>query len=196
MKQNLLPVLMVVALALTACSGSSQQHQSKSDGQQNVKAAKAEGKISPKSLLVPLKNRKGKKAGQAQLIQTKQGVKITVEAMGLTPGLHAIHIHETGKCTPPDFESAGGHFNPFGKEHGLNNPKGPHAGDLPNITVSKDGTVRTVIFAKMVTLKKGMKNSLLDRDGSALVIHAKKDDNLSQPSGAAGDRVICGVISG
>lgn len=196
MRKRVLPVFLITALALSACGAAGQNQQGKASGSHPEKIQQAAGKTSPKSLLVPLKDRNGKKVGQARLMQTPQGVKISLEASGLTPGMHGIHIHETGKCVPPDFESTGGHFNPFGKEHGLKNPKGPHAGDLPNITVGTDGTVQTTLLDKLVTLKKGAKNSLLDQDGSALVIHAGKDDNMSQPSGNSGKRVVCGEING
>ncbi|HET7615795.1 MAG TPA: superoxide dismutase family protein, partial [Bacillales bacterium] len=99
-----------------------------------------------------------------------------------------------GKCVSPDFKSAGEHFNPFGKEHGLANPRGPHAGDLPNIVVGQNGKVNATFLARNVTLMKGKKNSLLDRNGSALIIHSQPDDNKSQPSGNSGARVMCGKI--
>ncbi|HET7628505.1 MAG TPA: superoxide dismutase family protein [Bacillales bacterium] len=193
MRIKMVAMLTVLCLGISACSGTEQDSANKNDGRQ-VKADPVAGDGAGKSLTVPLVNAKGKKSGEARLVQTSDGVKIHVQASGLKPGKHGIHIHEFGKCTPPDFKSAGEHFNPFGKQHGLANPKGPHAGDLPNLVVGKSGEVEASFTAKYVTLKQGKNNSLLDADGSALVIHADPDDNKSQPSGNSGARVLCGVI--
>jgi Cu-Zn family superoxide dismutase len=141
-----------------------------------------------------LVNNQGKKVGEATLTQTPQGVKIVMTVENLPPGVHAFHIHAKGVCTLPDFQSAGGHFNPFGKEHGLKNPAGPHAGDLPNITVGPDGKAKVEVIAKLVTLKEGEKNSLFQPGGTSLVIHAGPDDNVSDPAGNAGPRIACGAI--
>ncbi|KMY53371.1 superoxide dismutase [Bacillus sp. FJAT-27231] len=145
--------------------------------------------------VIDLKNGEGKKVGTAELKQTEEGVAIKVDASELPPGEHGFHIHETGKCDGPDFESAGGHFNPTNASHGMNHEKGPHAGDLPNLNVGKDGTVKTEMIAKDVSLNSGEDHSLLDQDGSALVIHEKADDGKSQPAGDAGSRIACGAIS-
>ncbi|WP_285614502.1 superoxide dismutase family protein [Pseudobacillus badius] len=144
---------------------------------------------------IDLKNSEGKKVGIAQLKQTDKGVSIQVEASDLPPGEHGFHLHETGKCDAPGFESAGGHFNPGKASHGMNHEKGPHAGDLPNLTVGKDGKVKAEMVAEHVTLNSGKAHSLFDEDGSALVIHEKADDGKSQPAGDAGTRIACGVIS-
>lgn len=144
---------------------------------------------------VTLKNSDGDNVGTAELEQVDEGVKVTLDATHLPPGTHAIHFHETGSCEAPDFKSAGDHFNPTEAEHGLENSKGPHAGDLPNIEVDEDGSVKDEIIADMVTLERGEDNSLLDEDGTALVIHADEDDNKSQPAGDAGDRIVCGEIA-
>ncbi|WP_432806510.1 superoxide dismutase family protein [Lederbergia lenta] len=138
-------------------------------------------------------NTEGAKIGKASLSETKEGVKIDLKAEGMEPGIKAIHIHETAKCDPPDFKSAGAHFNPGHREHGFENPKGFHAGDLPNIEISDKGTVNVSIVAPNVTLQQGEK-SLLDEDGSALVIHEKADDYKTDPAGNAGDRIACGTI--
>ena len=122
-------------------------------------------------------------------------MRIFLPAQGLEPGEHGIHIHEKGDITP-DFEAAGEHFNPTGAQHGFNNPKGPHAGDLENITVREDKTADYSTATDRVTLASGKENSLLDEDGSALVIHAKADDYTTDPSGGSGDRVVAGVIEG
>ncbi len=151
--------------------------------QANAQTAKAE-----------LKNSKGEKIGTATFTQEAEGVKITLEASNLPPGSHGFHIHAVGKCEPPDFKSAGAHFNPTGKKHGLQNPEGPHAGDLPNLTVGPDGKVKVEVIAKQVTLGEG-KNSLLQPEGTALVIHANPDDEKTDPAGNSGDRIACGVIT-
>jgi Cu-Zn family superoxide dismutase len=110
----------------------------------------------------------------------------------LPPGTRAFHIHEVGRCEPP-FESAGGHFNPTGKQHGKDNPGGPHAGDLPNLEVPQSGGLKIEVTAKNVSLDGG-RDALLDADGAALVVHADPDDYTSDPAGRAGKRLACGVI--
>jgi superoxide dismutase, Cu-Zn family len=141
-----------------------------------------------------LKDRDGRSIGRATFREQTIGVVIQFQVKGLSPGLHAVHVHAVGQCTAPAFTSAGSHFNPTQKKHGLNNPEGPHAGDLPNMLVAQDGSGRYEVFADGVTLKGGPA-SLLDSDGSALVIHAGVDDNSTDPAGNAGDRVACGVIT-
>jgi Cu-Zn family superoxide dismutase len=142
-----------------------------------------------------LVNTKGERMGEATLTETPKGVKIGLQVEHLPPGVHAFHIHENGVCATPDFASAGGHFNPFGKEHGFENPAGPHAGDLPNITVAPDGTAKVEMYTKLVTLKEGPKNSLFKPGGTSLVIHAGADDYVTDPAGNAGPRIACGVIT-
>jgi superoxide dismutase, Cu-Zn family len=129
--------------------------------------------------------------GSAQLNQLEQGVQIVIAVSGLPVGKHALHIHETGACEPP-FESAGGHFNPTGAEHGFDSPGGPHAGDLPNIYVG-EGALEVEYITDRVTLADG-ETSLFDEDGSAIVIHEGQDDYVSEPAGDAGNRLACGVI--
>ncbi|MGP8049899.1 MAG: superoxide dismutase family protein [Desulfobaccales bacterium] len=142
-----------------------------------------------------LVNAQGQKVGEAKFTQTPTGVLIDLILENMPPGVHAMHIHEKGVCQPPDFTSAGGHFNPFGKEHGLKNPLGPHAGDLPNIEVGQDGRATVQILAPLVTLKEGEKNSLFQAGGTSLVIHEHPDDQMSQPVGNAGPRIACGPIT-
>lgn len=122
------------------------------------------------------------------------GVLIQLDAERLPAGEHAFHIHQTGRCDAPTFESAGGHYAPRGRQHGFLVPAGPHAGDLPNLHVPQDGRLVIEVLARDVTLRPGAPNTLFDEDGSALVVHAGADDYRSQPSGDAGGRVACGVI--
>jgi Cu-Zn family superoxide dismutase len=150
---------------------------------------------SAETAVAELQNGESQTVGTAELEQTDEGVLIRLEASELEPGTHGFHIHETGKCEAPDFESAGGHFNPTDASHGADHEEGPHAGDLLNIEVGEDGVVQTEVTADQVTLKTGEQNSLLSEAGTALVIHAKADDNTSQPAGDAGERIACGVIS-
>lgn len=141
-----------------------------------------------------IKNAQGKSVGTASLRETKDGVLITVNGKDLPEGLHAVHIHSVGKCEGPAFTSAAGHFDPLGKKHGLKNPDGPHAGDLPDMYVNKDGVGRYQALMESLTLSSG-ETSIFDSDGSAIVIHATADDNMTDPAGNSGDRIACGVIA-
>jgi Cu-Zn family superoxide dismutase len=141
-----------------------------------------------------LKDSKGEKIGEAKFTEMKEGVKVSVKVSGLTPGKHGIHIHQVGKCEGPDFKSSGGHFNPFGKKHGLENPQGAHGGDLPNLVVKKDGKAKAEFVAKGITLKGEGDNSLFHSGGTSLMIHASEDDEKTDPAGNSGARIVCGVI--
>ncbi|MBI2114289.1 MAG: superoxide dismutase family protein [candidate division NC10 bacterium] len=140
-----------------------------------------------------LKNAKGDVVGTAALWEDEGGVRVFAEVRGLPPGRHGIHLHAVGKCDPPEFATAGAHFNPEGKKHGLANPQGPHAGDLPNLDVAADGTGQVHYLARRVTLAPGPA-SLLDADGTAVVVHAGADDHVTDPTGNSGGRIACGVI--
>ncbi|MEO6165753.1 MAG: superoxide dismutase family protein [Candidatus Binatia bacterium] len=141
-----------------------------------------------------LKDKDGKTIGRASFVEVDNGVRVRLEAKGLSAGLHAVHIHAVGKCEAPAFTSAGGHFNPSQKKHGYKNPDGAHGGDLPNMLVAKDGAGRFEAMTDAVTLRAGP-NSVFDADGSALVVHAGVDDHTTDPTGNAGDRAACGVIA-
>lgn len=135
----------------------------------------------------------GKSVGTATLKAASAGVEVRLDLNGLPPGEHALHFHEIPMCDAPSFESAGAHLNPAGKQHGLENPLGPHSGDMNNVTVGKDGRLKTTITNKRVTLGSGPAS--LSAAGAALVIHAKPDDMKSDPAGNAGDRIACGVVA-
>ena len=137
----------------------------------------------------------GAEAGTIELSQGEGSVSITGHAMGLTPGDHGIHFHTTGDCdASAKFESAGGHFNPGEHQHGLENPEGVHAGDLPNLTVGDDGMANIELTSDTISLVEGEEGYVFDEDGTALVIHADPDDQMTDPSGNSGDRLLCAVI--
>jgi superoxide dismutase, Cu-Zn family len=136
----------------------------------------------------------GKEIGNVAISEVAQGLRIFAQAENLPPGVHAFHIHETGQCEPPEFESAGGHYNPTGKQHGWDNPQGHHAGDFANVHVHEDGRLAIEYFTDAVTLGEG-ETTLFDDDGSAVVMHEGADDYQSDPAGHAGARIACGVIS-
>jgi len=140
-----------------------------------------------------LKDQNGKFVGSADFMETAGGLLIKLMVSDLEPGQHAVHIHAVGKCEPP-FESAGPHFNPDMHKHGVLSGEG-HAGDLPNLHISDSGALEVEMITTKATLQKGKPNSLLDGDGSSLVIHANADDYLSDPSGNSGSRIACGVIT-
>jgi Cu-Zn family superoxide dismutase len=118
---------------------------------------------------------------------------ISLDLTAAPPGEHAVHIHTVGKCEPPAFKSAGDHFNPGAAKHGIMNPDGPHAGDMPNLHVPDTGKLQIEVLNPAVTL--GKETSLLDEDGAAIVLHAKADDYTTDPTGNAGDRIACGVVT-
>ena len=141
-----------------------------------------------------LVNAAGEPIGKASFEQAPHGVILLVEVTGLPPGTHGIHLHGTGSCAP-DFTAAKGHVNPEGVEHGLRNPNGPDAGDLPNLHVAADGTATAEFYTSRVSVAAGGdRPALLDADGSTVIIHANPDDHLTQPIGGAGGRIGCGVI--
>jgi superoxide dismutase, Cu-Zn family len=135
----------------------------------------------------------GATVGTASFSQTSGGVLVSGSLTGIPSGTHGIHVHETGRCDPP-FTSAGGHFNPDAKQHGFRNPKGPHAGDIPNISVPATGSVRFDLVLPGVSLSG--ERALLDGDGAAIVIHEAADDYATDPAGNSGARIACGVIVG
>ena len=199
MPQRLIFAASVAAIALAACQ---QEAAAPADPNADANAVEATPNSGPVSEApaVPLVDGQGNIIGSVRGGDSDGGAVFQVEARGLPPGVHGMHLHTVGRCEGPAFESAGAHWNPSNKQHGLENPQGAHAGDLANITVGADGTYSgTVTIAGSYLNDAGTQGAaaqrILDADGSALVIHAQPDDNRTDPSGNSGDRIACASFS-
>ncbi|MFN4097874.1 MAG: superoxide dismutase family protein [Sphingomonas sp.] len=185
----------IAALMLTAACGGETTNTAAPDNVTAVVPVEGlvpveNGSAAAESATATLSKADGSAAGSAVATVTPEGLAVTVSVTGITPGEHGVHVHMTGKCDAPGFITAGGHWNPASTQHGLENPQGAHAGDMPNLTVADDGS-GTLSF----TLRSGTMAQLLDADGSAFVVHAGKDDQKTDPSGDSGDRIACGVFA-
>jgi Cu-Zn family superoxide dismutase len=148
------------------------------------------GSGAERTATAPLRTAAGADAGTVTATQAGDAIRIRIDARGMPAGIHGAHVHTTGRCDAPDFTTAGGHWNPTGKQHGTSNPAGPHAGDAPNLTIGADGS-----GTLSITLPGGTMDGLLDADGAAFVIHAGPDDYKTDPSGNSGGRIACGVFT-
>lgn len=178
----------LASAALVACGNEREPEQNVASGP--VEEAPAVSLVKPDGTII----------GSVRGGDSNEGAIFQVRAEGLPPGVHGMHLHMVGRCEGPAFESAGPHWNPTNAQHGLENPQGPHYGDLPNITVGEDGrfegtvTIRNSYFAESRT-RRGPSEPILDLDGSALVIHADPDDNRTDPSGNSGARIACAPLN-
>lgn len=184
-------VVLTIALAAAACGSKDAAPAGEATAEADASMPVDGPSAAPTRAVATLATADGKEVGTATLLPAGDGFSLAVQVTGLAAGEHGIHIHTVGKCEGPKFESAGGHWNPAGKQHGLENPQGSHAGDMPNLTVGADG--KGIVNE---TLAGGSVADLLDADGAAIVIHAKKDDQKTDPSGDSGDRIACGVLTG
>lgn len=179
-----------LALSLSACGGSPETTDDMGETESmTADAPEIEAKAS-----APLMNADGERVGEATLTQQGSDLALKLVVMNMPEGTHGVHIHTVGKCDAPDFKTAGGHWNPNDKQHGLDNMEGHHEGDLPNLEVAADGTGTLDATIDSAGISAG-ENVLLDADGSAFVVHAGEDDQRTDPSGDSGARIACGVFA-
>ena len=148
----------------------------------------------PGTAQAKLADASGKEVGVVDFRDTPNGVIVHAVFDGIAPGNHAFHVHAVGKCEPPTFDSAGGHFNPENHQHGFAVKGGWHSGDLPNITVPADGKLTIDVLAPELSVSDDDDEKMLDADGAAVVVHEGVDDYTTQPTGNAGKRIACGVV--
>jgi len=190
---------LILLAALAACTDPGDADpaaETPADDPAATEAEPAEG-MEVQQATVQFINLDGNPVGTGLVTETPSGIVINLDLHDMPPGARAIHIHSVGTCEDPEegFVASGGHLNPDGREHGLMNPAGPDAGDLPNIVVRDDGTLQVELFTHLASLHGADgRATILDEDGAALVIHENPDDHMTQPIGGAGPRIACGVI--
>lgn len=189
MRLSKMTLLCAPALLIAACGG-------EGDGE----AADQQPQAGPveEAPAVPLVDGQGQILGEVRAGDSAEGAVLQIVAQGLPAGTHGMHIHDVGLCEGPAFESAGPHWNPENKQHGLHNDQGPHRGDLPNVTVGDDGRLQATVTVQSSNLRGsrafGFANQIIDENGAALVIHAQPDDYQTDPSGNSGDRIACAAL--
>lgn len=193
-------MLLASGLSLAACTGADNAASADSLAA-GADTTAPPGKLAPSvdttasgPATAALRDSAGHELGTLTLTDAGQGVAVAGTLRGLPPGVHAIHLHTAGSCDAPTFSSAGGHWNPTNRQHGSENPQGPHFGDLPNITVATDSSVTVQATSPGGTLRGA--NALLDADGAAVVVHMGRDDYRTDPAGDAGSRIACGTVTG
>lgn len=186
------------AIILASCGGGNGGNEGRSANQAGAAGQAGNPNPSPAGTAAGpieqlLRGPDGAPRGTVTVMETPQGLTVRVNASALPPGPHGAHLHAVGRCDPPDFKSAGPHWNPTNNQHGTENPQGPHMGDLPNLMIAGEGTGNLEFTVPRARLR-GAEPALLDGDGAALVIHAKADDYRTDPSGESGDRIACAVL--
>jgi superoxide dismutase, Cu-Zn family len=192
MQSHSAAILLVLSIAVAGCDGG--RRDAGEGAQPGMAADSPAPDTAGGNVTATVQNASGREVGTLTLTDAAPGISVSGRLTGLPPGEHAIHLHQTGKCDPPKFEAAGDHWNPTNAAHGTKAPKGPHLGDLLNLTVGKDSSVTVQATSPGGTLRG--ETPLLDQDGASVVIHSGRDDYRSQPSGNSGDKIACGVVEG
>jgi Cu-Zn family superoxide dismutase len=179
-------LLLIGGMALSACATDTEATE--------PEGAVVSSTIGPPVLTADVRDADGRSRASARVEQAGDSLRVRVEATGMSPGTYGAHLHAVGRCDAPAFTSAGPHWNPTGQKHGKDNPQGMHKGDLPNLMVGADGRGSFEYTIPNAALSGMLPTKLIDEDGAALVIHAKPDDNRTDPSGNSGGRIACGVL--
>jgi Cu-Zn family superoxide dismutase len=193
MQRPISAALFAWSVGLAACGDAGRRDAARDGGPGGAQDSPAAA-VAANNVTAAMRDPTGRDLGTLTLTEGGQGITVAGRLTGLPPGEHGIHLHAVGRCNPPDFKSAGDHWNPTNRQHGTENPQGPHLGDLSNITVARDSSVTVQVTTPGGSLRG--KNGLLDGDGAAVVVHARRDDYRTQPSGSSGDRIACGVVTG
>ena len=194
MRSHIAVTLLAWTALLTACGDAGRRDVGRDTLQPGTSPDSPATGTATNNVTVQMRDAVGRDLGALTLSEAGPTITITGRISGLPPGEHAIHLHTAGRCDRPKFEAAGDHWNPTKRQHGTDNPNGPHLGDLPNFTIGENRSATIDLTTPGGTLRG--ENALLDSDGAAIVVHAKPDDYKSQPSGNSGERIACGVVSG